>query len=142
MSVVAASEDEAACLRFVDVGENYKVAHENEHCLRAAEAGLGSAQYSVGMGYGFAGERALEERYYRLAADQRNVAAYLALGHMLSESKPWESVYWYQRYVAVKPEGYGYAALLVSKILEQLDDKGQAAYWLDVCRASGYEGCK
>jgi len=123
-------------------GETDRHAHENKQCLRAADAGFGPAQYSVGMAFGFAGDHAAEEKYYRLAADRQVIAAYLGLGHLLAESKPWEALYWYQRYVALKPEGYGYAALLASKIFERLGDRGQAGYWLGVCTASGYEGCR
>ena len=140
--VPARSSDEAECMAFIALEQNYRVAHENERCLAAAKAGFGPAQYAVGMGYGFGGDRVSEERYYRLAADQRIVAAYLALGHTFAETKPWESVYWYQRFIATKPEGYGYAALLVSKIFVRLQDAGQAAYWLEVCRESKYEGCQ
>jgi len=140
-AVVAQDRDVEECNAFVAVGENYKTAHRNENCLRAAERGSGSAQYSVGMAYGFAGDRQLEEKYYRLAADQRSVAAYLALGHLLADRSPWESIYWYQRYVATKADGYGYAALLLSKSFERLGERGQAAYWLEVCSKSEYTGC-
>lgn len=139
--VLAQSEDESRCLAYVSAGENYKVAHENDYCLRAAKAGSGAAQYSVGVAYGFAGDRESEERYYRLAADRRIVAAYLALGHVLAVTRPWEAIYWYQRYVATKAEGYGYTALLLSKILARMGEEGEAMYWVEVCRGSGYEEC-
>jgi len=141
--VVPSSEDEIACVAFVDAGrENYKRAHEDAHCLKAAQTGSRLAQYSVGMGYGFAGDRVSEEKYYRLAANQKAVAAYLALGHLLAEDRPWEAIYWYQRFIELRPEGYGYAAVLVSKIFQRLGDRSQAAYWLEVCRGSGHEGCR
>lgn len=137
------SEDEVGCMAFLDgAGESHRHAHENKQCLRAADAGFGPAQYSVGMGFGFAGDHAAEEKYYRLAADRQVIAAYLGLGHLLAESNPWEAIYWYQRYVALKPEGYGYAALLASRIFERLGERGQAEYWLGVCKTSGYEGCR
>ena len=140
---IAATLDSDAqqCQAFVSVGENYKLAHQNEHCLKAANAGVGSAQYSVGMALGYAGDPAAEHNYYRLAANNQSIAAYLALGHALSESKPWEAIYWYQRYIATRHDGWGYAALLVSRIFEKLGDSAQAAYWLDACRSSAYEGC-
>jgi hypothetical protein len=134
--------DEQKCQAFVRVGENYKLAHQNEHCLNAANAGAGSAQYSVGMAFGYADDPAAEQKYYQLAANNLNIAAYLALGHALSEAKPWEAIYWYQRYIATRYDGWGYAALLVSRIFEKLGDPAQAAYWLDACRSSPYEGCK
>lgn len=142
LSVAATLDsDEQQCQSFVRVAENYKLAHQNEHCLKAANVGIGSAQYSVGMAYGYAGDSAAEQKYYRLAANNRGIAAYLALGHALSESKPWEAIYWYQRYIATRHDGWGYAALLVSRIFEKLGDSAQAAYWLDACRSSPYEGC-
>jgi hypothetical protein len=135
------SSDEQQCLNYVRLGENYKFAHQNEHCLSAANAGVASVQYSVGMGYGFAGDSASEEKYYRMAANNRNIAAYLGLGHVLAKSKPWEAIYWYQRYIATRHDGWGYAAILVSRIFNRLGDPAQAAYWLDACRSSTYEGC-
>ena len=133
--------DEQQCISYVQNGENYKHALQNEHCLNAANAGVATAQYSVGMAYGFAGDRASEEKYYRLAANNRNIAAYLALGHVLAKSKPWEAIYWYQRYIATRHDGWGYAALLISRIFETLRDPTQAAYWLEACRSSPYQDC-
>jgi hypothetical protein len=136
----AQSEDEIACAAFLEA--NHKAAHTNESCLKAAEAGFGPAQYSVGMGFGFAGQPELEQKYYRLAAEQRITAAYLGLGHTLVQSDPWESIYWYQRFVATGDEAKGYAAILIAKIFEALGDRGQAAYWVEVCKASEYRSCE
>lgn len=134
--------EEQQCLSFARLGENYKLAHQNEHCLSAASAGVASAQYSVGMAFGLAGDSAAEEKYYRMAANNRNIASYLALGHTYADTKPWEAIYWYQRYITTRHDGWGYAAFLVSKIFEKLGDPAQAAYWLEACRSSPYEGCK
>lgn len=135
------SSDEERCRAFIRIGDNYKQAHKNEHCLKAAKLGVGSSQYSVGLAYGYSGDKASEEKYYRLAANNGSSAAYLALGHVLNDPKPWEAIYWYQRYVTSKADGYGYAALLVSKIFQRFGDKAQAAYWVEVCRSSTYNGC-
>lgn len=134
--------DAEYCYDWVGKKENYKRANTEEHCMRAAEAGVPSAQYSVGMAYGFAGETELEDKYYRLAANQGLIVAYLAMGHSLKEQHPWQAVYWYQRFVAAKPEGYGYAALMNAKIFRELGDEAQAKYWLDVCKASPYKHCE
>jgi len=137
----ALESDEQQCLSYVRIAENYKRAHLNKHCIEAAKAGVGSAQYSVGMAYGFADKPTLEEKYYRLAASNKSISSYLALGHILSESKPWESIYWYQRYIYTKVDGYGYATKRVSRIFERLGERTQAAYWIEACLSSPYEGC-
>lgn len=138
---IASTDSEQACQDFVSIQDNYKLAHENDDCLKAANEGFGSAQYSVGMAFGFAGNRQLEEEYYRLAADNRIIAAYLALGHHMRDESIWESIYWYQRFVQTKTNGYGYAANLLSRLFETLDDEGQAQYWLEVCVTSDYHAC-
>jgi len=139
--VSASSSSEQACQNYVSIEDGYKTAHKNEDCLKALDEGYGSAQYSVGMGFGYAGDKKLEEKYYRLAADNGVVAAYLALGHHLREENIWESIYWYQRFVQTKTNGYGYAALQLSKLFDKLSDAGQAKYWLTICESSDYEGC-
>ena len=128
-------------MSFVKEGDNYKIANKNKYCLNAANAGISSAQYSVGMGYGFSGNQKLEKEYYRKAANQNNIAAYLALGHTLRDDSIWETIYWYQRFVATKTDGYGLAANLLSEIFTKLNDKEQSAYWLQVCELSPYTGC-
>jgi len=141
---MAASEqqnDEALCLAYTQQGDNYKTGHKNIHCIVAANLGIGSAQYAVGMGYGFEGDHALEEKYYRLAADNRVVAAYLALGHVLAEKAPYEAIYWYQRSVCANGKHDGYAAILISKIFAALGNEGQATYWREVCKNSQYKYC-
>ena len=140
-SVSYGETEENLCLSYVGIGENYKTAHKYQPCLDSAALGQGPAQYALGMSYGYAGNSELEEKYYRLAASNRNIAAYLSLGHVLSVSNPWEAIYWYQRYVATKSNGYGYAAVLISNLFSKLGDSIQAAYWLEVCEASQYGGC-
>jgi hypothetical protein len=97
--------DEEQCRSYVKRDNNYKTAQMNEACIRAAQAGIGSAQYSVGMGYGFAGDYGRERKYYRLAANNRVIAAYLALGHVVRDDNVWEAIYWYQRFVTTKHKG-------------------------------------
>ena len=140
-TVSASTSSEQACLNYTSNQENLKSAHNYEHCVNAANEGSGSAQYSVGMSYGFAGQREIEEKYYRLAAGNQNVAAYLALGHHLRDENIWESIYWYQRFAQTKTNGYGYAALQLSELFDSLGDEGQANYWLKVCNLSDYQGC-
>ena len=132
---------ESMCLSYVAITGNIKKAHEYQPCLDASDLGIGSAQYSVGMSYGYAGKNDLEERYYRLAASNRNIAAYLSLGHLLRENSPWKAIYWYQRFAATKADGYGYAAILISNLFSELGDASQAEYWLEVCKVSPYNGC-
>jgi hypothetical protein len=129
------------CTAFTKQGENYKIAHTNEYCMKAAELGVSSAQYSVGMSYGFAGNSNMEEKYYRMAANQGNIASYLGLGHALRKKNVWESIYWYQRFIATKAEGYGYAAILLSGIFNELGDSAQSEYWRVVCEQSPYQDC-
>lgn len=139
--VYASTPSEEACTNFVSNQLNIRSAHKYEHCINAANEGSGSAQYSVGMSYGFDGQREVEEKYYRLAADNKNVAAYLALGHHLRDKNIWESIYWYQRFAQTKTNGYGYAALQLSELFDSLGNQGQANYWLNVCNLSDYQGC-
>jgi hypothetical protein len=75
----ASTQDAKACNAFIHVGTNYKVAQTYAPCLKAAESGVGPAEYSVGMGYGFAGQPKLEELYYRRAAEHGVSAAYLGI---------------------------------------------------------------
>jgi len=138
---VAATSDRAACLAFVKESANFKVAQQNPRCLRAAAAGDPAAQYSVGMGYGFAGQPDLEEKYYRLAAEQGLAPAYLALAHSLLDAHEDEAIQWYERFVETKSDGYGYAAKLLADIFERRGDRKQSNYWSSVCRASTYKGC-
>ncbi len=133
--------DEKMCTSFVKEGSNYKTANKNKYCLDAANTGISSAQYSVGMSYGFSGNPKLEQEYYRKAANNRNVAAYLALGHTLRNDNIWEAIYWYQRFVATKTDGYGLAANLLSTIFTKLNNEEQSAYWQQVCELSPYTGC-
>ena len=136
------SSDEEVCQEFVAIPDNIKNAHLNENCLKAADSGSGPSQYSVGMSYGFLGEHKLEEKYYKLAAEQHVKAAYLALGHLYRENKVEEAIHWYQRYIETKAEGYGYAASLLSDIYLQRGDKEKAQKWLEVCQSSPYgENC-
>jgi len=138
-----AEKDAEKCQTFLKEKGNYKKAHENKYCLKAADAGIGAAQYSVGMAFGFSGEKEQEKKYYRLAANNRSIAAYLALGHVLREEKPWEAIYWYQRYVHTKGEAYGYAALLISEIFNELGDKEQSLHWYAICQTSpSKQSCK
>jgi len=133
--------DEEKCLSYIRAHQSYKDAHKNKNCLKAAKAGISSAQYIVGMSYGFAGNHELEKKYYRLAANNKNIAAYLSLGHVLRDESKWEAIYWYQRYVATKTKGYGYAALLISDIFNELGDDAQSKYWREVCRTSSFRDC-
>ena len=141
LAVAATDTNEILCMKFVKEGDNYKIANKNKSCLKAANAGISSAQYSVGMGYGFSGKSKLEKEYYRKAANQRNIAAYLALGHTLRDENIWESIYWYQRYIATKTDGYGVAAYLLAEIFTKLNNKEQSAYWRQVCEQSPYTAC-
>jgi TPR repeat protein len=134
-----ANTDEKACLEFVQLGENYKVAHQDERCLNAANSGSGSALYSVGMGHGFAGNRELEIRYYELAADKNNPAAYLALGHVYRKQNPEKALFWYERFAATKVEGYGYAALILARLYAAKDQEEASKYWLQICKKSPYK---
>lgn len=134
-------DDESECMSFVKIGDNYKKGHRNISCQNAANAGVGSAQYAVGVGYGYAGDSTQELKYLRLSANNRNIAAYLSLGHALRNKEPWESIYWYQRYVATNAQGYGYAALLISDVFKELGDSAQSKYWREVCMKSPYQGC-
>ena len=131
---------EKACYEFIRAAEeNYKHAHKNQDCLSAANAGLPGALYQVGMGFGFDNEHDKEIMYYRKAANARSIAAYLALGHMLSEDNEtyYEAIYWYQRYVSAKPkpEATGYAAIRISQIFKAMGDAPQAEYWKEVCES-------
>lgn len=141
ITAVAETSSEKACSDYLSNENNIKSAHTNKHCLEAANEGSGSAQYSVGLSYGFAGQTENEEKYYRLAANNRTAASYLALGHMKRERHIWESIYWYQRFVATKSNGYGYAALQLSDIFASLGNAGQSKYWLSICKSSNYDGC-
>ena len=129
------------CAAHLQADGGYKTAHENEGCLRAANEGSASAQYSVGMGFGFSGRHDLEEKYYRLAASQGAAPAYLGLGHVLREKKPAEAIRWYEKFVHSRYQGYGYAAKQLELLYLEIGDRGKAAHWHDVCRESGYEGC-
>ena len=140
-SSVATSSDGEACATFIKKSGNYKVAQQNPQCLRAADAGDSAAQYSVGMGYGFAGRPDLEEKYYRLAAAQGLAPAYLALGHSLLEAHEDEAIQWYERFVETRADGYGYGSKLLADIFERRGDQQQSRYWLSVCKASSYQGC-
>lgn len=135
-------ESEINCVKFVVENENYKSAHKNNDCIEAAEIGSSSAQYSVGLAYGVVGRSELEEKYYRLSANQGNIAAYLGLGHFMKlKGEYWEAIYWYQKYVNNESEGYGYAAILISDIFLKLGNLQEAMYWQRVCEESGYQGC-
>ncbi len=133
--------EEKNCLNFVAQDENHKIAHQHAACIKAANSGVSSAQYSVGMGYGFSGKHVQEEKYYRLAANNQNINAYLAMGHLLKDKKPWQTIYWYQIYFDKKEDGYGYAAILISKIFIELGDVEQAKYWQLNCNSSPYQDC-
>jgi TPR repeat protein len=141
VNTVFAESPGIECTAFIKQGENYKIAHTNQDCIKAADLGGSSAQYSLGMSYGFANKPNLEEKYYRLAANQGNIASYLALGHALRQKNVWESIYWYQRFVATKADGYGYAAVLLSGIFNELGDSAQSKYWKAVCERSPYQDC-
>ncbi len=141
--LVQASESIDRCNKFInDSKGNYKKAHTNKHCLKAAKEGNSSAQYSVGMGFGYDGNHDLEEKYYRLSANQQVIASYLSLGHVLSDKAPWEAIYWYQRYYSTKSDGYGYSAYRIMQLFEKMNDKNQSKYWRIKCRKSKYKGCK
>lgn len=137
----APEENARSCEEWVSGGDNYKRAHTNQQCLQAAADGVPSAQYSLGMAYEFEGNDELAQKYYRLAANQGGVGAYLALGHSLKESDPWQAIYWYQRYVASRARGYGYAALMISRVFDEMGDEAQSQYWIGVCKASSYKDC-
>lgn len=89
----ANTEDVIQCRQFLEEDGAHKTANENESCLRAADTGVGFAQYSVGMGFGYEGRHDLEKTYYRMAANNRIKAAYLALGHTLKDEYPWCAIY-------------------------------------------------
>lgn len=137
---IASQQDIDACLAFVNKGENYKIAHKNSSCLKAANEGSHAAQYSVGMSYGFDGNHDLEESYYRLSAAQGNYAAYLGLGHVLSYRGDREAVYWYKRYITAiqkKPAHDGsdkYAATLITQIYRKDNDRDNLEKWLSECK--------
>lgn len=141
-SIAISSESYSKCNAFLKASkENYKVAHKEKSCLISADKGDSRAQYTVGMSYGFAQRHDLEEKYYRLSANQNNIAAYLGLGHLLSEQKPWEAIYWYQRYYSTKSQGYGYAAQRISKVFKDMNKPTQQKYWYEKCKQSDYKRC-
>jgi TPR repeat protein len=140
--IVIASDASQACGEFVRSAENYKIAHQNKHCLAAAKEGHGAALYSVGMAYGFDGKPDLELQYYEQAASKNVFAAYLALGHVYLEKDKAKSIYWYERFIETKTQGYGYASLIVARLYKEKGDSNTSAYWLDVCKESPYgENC-
>lgn len=141
-AIALASSEEELCLDYVELDENYKLAHQNPHCLRAVELGSGPAMYSVGMGYGFAGDSGKELTYYRLAAEQGVAAAYLALGHALRESNEEEAVLWYELFARTDAEASFYAAGILAEIHEGRGNTMKAQYWRNLAeekqRAAGY----
>jgi hypothetical protein len=139
----AASEaDVEACLEFAKEGENYKVAHKNSHCFKAANEGNHAAQYSVGMGYGFEGDHDLEEKYYRQSAAQGNYAAYMGLGHVLTDKNDEEAIYWYKRYIEAiqkKPDSDKsdkFVAKLITRIYKKNNKSKELEQWLAECEKS------
>lgn len=132
----SAENDEQTCLDFVGKNENYKVAHDNSSCLAAAEQGSGPAMYSIGMGYGYAGNKELEQVYYLLAAAKNVPAAYLALGHSYRANDEEKVISWYIRYTETRTEGYGYGAHLLSEIYQSQGNSEKAKYWLTICNES------
>jgi TPR repeat protein len=133
-----ATSDGKLCLEYAKEKENYKIAHKNEHCLKAAKEGYAPAQYAVALGFNSDGKHVEEEKYYKLAAAQDGIAAYLGLGHLYRYKDEDKAIYWYSRYVQTKSSGYGYAAILIAKIYKENENTEMADKWLNVCLASPY----
>ncbi len=98
--------------------------------------------YSVGMGYGFAGDTERELEYYRGAAEQGVIAAYLALGHALRDSDEEQAILWYQLFARTEAEASFYAAHILADIYQERGDTANAEYWYEFAekkqRAAGY----
>ena len=134
--------DVQECQEFILHDQNYQVAHLNNSCILAARAGDGSALYSIGFSYGYSGNSELEKKYYELAANKGVEAAFLALGHIYRGKEIDKSIYWYERFVQTKAQGYGYASLLLARLHANSGDNKASKYWLGVCKSSPYsENC-
>lgn len=136
--VAVAASDSEQCRTFLSSKENHKHSHENSQCLNAADSGDSLAQYAVGMDFGFSGRPDLEEKYYRLAANQGLTDAYLSLGHSLRKDHEDEAIFWYKQFALSGAAGYGYGAKLLADLFKKRGDENQSAYWYSVCRSSSY----
>jgi len=139
LPTISFSSEADLCQEYISQEENYKTAHNNKYCLAAAEAGSYSAQYQLGMSYGFAGNTDLEEKYYKLSAYQGGVAAFLALGHLYSDTNIIEAIYWYELYAKSSASAHSYAALLLSKLHHRIGNYEESSYWIKVCKQTDYK---
>jgi len=137
-----ADSDSQICLNAIK--ENPKQVHLNNYCLSAANDENPNIQYAVGMSFGYAGNSEKELYYYNLAAKGSFAPAYLALGHVL-RSSPYNdeesAIKWYEKYTNTKQSGYGYSAILLSKLYAKHGNDTKSQYWLSVCKESDYSGC-
>ena len=129
------------CAAFVAKSDNYKMAHTHVPCLDAAKGGSGPAQYSVGLSYGLVGDHEAELKFTEAAANNRVVAAYLALGNIYRKTDLWRAIYWYQRHVHANGDGWGYSASKLAQIFDSLGEKEQSKYWKDICEQSPTQIC-
>lgn len=139
----ADTSDYANCLKLLET--QYRGAHKIESCLAAVEAGHPEIQYAVGMSYGYAKMHEEELMLYKSAANQGFVPAYLALGHTMRSvpyKDPISAIEWYKKYIEAEGEGYGYAALQVSKLYNEIGEQEESEKWYGVCERSDYAGCK
>jgi len=142
ISTNALANDYAACMAAAE--QHTKDLHTLPACQRAA-AGHPDISYALGMSYGYAGDGARELQFYRAAADQGFVPAYLAIGHVM-RAEPHKdrraAIRWYRRYVESGGKASGYAARLISDLYAELGDEAQAGKWQAVCKASNYKDCE
>ncbi len=140
------TSDSYFCTEYVQEGENYKSGHKNASCIKAAANGVPSAQYSVGMGYGYEGDHKKEEHYYRLAAEQGLISTYLGLAHVLISQGSLalkESIYWYQRFYESRVDGYGYAANIISNIYRKEGNMVEGKLRFGLCKETpSRDDCK
>lgn len=137
-----AGNDYLACAEVLNTQP--KQVHTSVECLSLANSGKADIQYAVGMSYGHAGNSEKELAYYQSAASRGYIPAYLAIGHVL-RSEPYhnekEAIKWYEKFAESKYTGYGYAAILLSKLYAKHGNNEASHHWFEVCQESAYVGC-
>jgi hypothetical protein len=143
LSSAQLSEEAERCAARIE--NDSEAIHTDADCLTAAEQGYPGILYSVGVGFGFAGDREKELAYYLMAAVGGYVEAYLAIGHVM-RSEPInqldQAVSWYSRYWEEGGYASGYAAKLLSLIESERGNESEAEVWLGRCKETDYGGCQ